>query len=270
MTRGMHLQTGVFEGGDGARLPYACAGRGTPVVLVHGFGLDHALWDPQWPALARGYRVLRYDLRGHGAAPPPAVPYSHAADLAALLDSLDARPAHVVGLSMGGRIALRLALEVPAAVRSLTLVDSVLEGHPMSEDWSQRWRAVIATARAGDVAAARRAWLAHPLFAPTRSSAEAGKAFDAMIERYSGWHWLHRDPELASTRPALEALASVSVPALVVVGEHDLPEFQAIARRLVADLPQATLAVIAGAGHLPNLEAPEAFNDVLLAHLAAC
>lgn len=254
---------------DGGRLRYEIAGRGEPVVFVHGFGLDRSLWEPQWAALRGRYRAIRYDLRGYGESTLPAGPYTHDGDLGALLDACQARPAHLVGLSMGGSVALRLALEAPGAVRSLTLVDTMLEGYRMSEAWSQRWRAVVAVARGGDVAAAKRLWREHELFATARGRPEVGAQLEAMLARYSGWHWSHKDPAGAAARPAIELLPSVAVPTLVVVGEHDLPDFHGIARRLAADVPRATLAVIAAAGHVPNLEAPDAFDAVLLAHLAA-
>ncbi len=261
------LEPREFACADGGRLHYEVAGSGEPVVLVHGFSLDRAFWDPQWQALAARYRVIRYDLRGYGGSTLPTGPYSHVADLEALLAALEARPAHVVGLSMGGAVALGLALDVPRAVRSLTLVDSVLDGHRMSDDWGQRWRAVVAAGRAGDIDEARRLWSAHELFAPARNRPAAAVALAAMLARYSGWHWAEKDPVLAAATPAIARLGAVQVPTLVVVGEHDLPDFHGIAERLAAGIPGARLEVVADAGHLPNLEAPAAFNAVLLAHL---
>lgn len=251
---------------DGARLAYELGGDGTPVVLVHGFGLDAALWDPQWPEFTARHRVLRYDLRGHGASSLPAGRYTHGADLAALVAALGATPAHVVGLSMGGAVALELALAEPARVRSLTLVDAVLGGHPMSAEWGERWRAVVAAGRSGDVEGARRLWLANPLFAVARPATRAALA--AMVARYSGWHWRERDPVAAAAVPAAERLGEVRAPTLVVVGEGDTPDFRAIATRLAAGIPGASLAVLAGAGHVPNLDVPPAFNAAVLAHLA--
>jgi 3-oxoadipate enol-lactonase len=255
---------------DGGLLRYEIGGHGEPVVFVHGFSLDRSLWEPQWAAVSARHRAIRYDLRGYGESTLPDGPYTHVGDLGALLGALEARPAHVVGLSMGGIVALGLALKAPDAVRSLALIDTVLDGHRMSEAWSQRWRTIVATARGGDVAGAKRLWLAHELFATSRALPDVRVAVGAMLDRYSGWHWSHQDPVGAAARPATELLASVAVPTLVVVGERDLPDFQDIARRLARDVPRATLTVIAQAGHLPNLEAPDEFNDVLLAHLSAC
>jgi 3-oxoadipate enol-lactonase len=255
---------------DGGRLRYEIGGHGEPVVFVHGFSLDRSMWEPQWAPVSARHRAIRYDLRGYGESTLPDGPYTHVGDLGALLGALEARPAHVVGLSMGGIVALGFALAAPDAVRSLALVDTVLDGYRMGEAWSQRWRTIVAAARGGDVAEAKRLWLEHELFATARATPAVGRAVGAMLDRYSGWHWSHQDPVGAAARPAIELLASVAAPTLVVVGERDLPDFQDIARRLARDVPRATLTVIAQAGHLPNLEAPDTFNDVLLAHLAAC
>src|SRR5664279_1549629 len=114
---------------DGGRLFYSIAGAGEPAVLIHGFGLDSAMWDAQWPVLQQRHRAIRYDVRGFGGSTVPGATYSHSEDLLGLLDFLGARPAHVIGLSMGGRLALRFALDHPDAVKSLTLIDSALEGY---------------------------------------------------------------------------------------------------------------------------------------------
>ena len=256
-----------FLGADGGQLCYSTAGTGEPVVLIHGFSLDAAMWDPQWRLLQKEFRVIRYDLRGFGGSTVPMGPYSHCDDLLGLLDLLAARPAHIVGLSMGGRVALRFALEQPACVRSLTLLDTALDGHAWSDEWTRRMDAIVAAARGGDVAAARRLWLADQLFAPAKLGPRLAVELTAMVERYSGWHWWNPDPVHRPVSPAIRELANVTAPTLVLVGELDLPDFQSIARRLAAEIPRATLCTIAGAGHMTNMEAPAAVNDLLLAHL---
>jgi pimeloyl-ACP methyl ester carboxylesterase len=127
--------TAVLER-PGARLVYEVAGDGPAVVLIHGFGLDMRMWDPQAGPLAARFRVVRYDCRGFGASGPldPAVPYTHAGDLVALLDHLDIGDAVLAGLSFGGRVALQAALAAPDRVRGLALLDAVLDGVP----WDSR------------------------------------------------------------------------------------------------------------------------------------
>ena len=267
------MQDMTFVCADGGRLHYCTAGTGCPVVLIHGLGLDASMWEPQWPALQREFRAIRYDVRGFGASTVPEAPYSHSDDLFGLLDFLGARPAHVIGLSFGGRLALRFALDHPSAVKSLTLIDSALEGHSWSSDWNQKMDSVLSAARRGDsvsVRAAKQLWLAHDLFAPAQRNAKLAAALAAMVERYTAWHWWNADPVRRSAVPAAKALAAVRCPTLVLVGELDLPDFQAIARRLAAEIPRATLHTVAGAGHMANMEAPDAVNERVLAHLRGC
>jgi 3-oxoadipate enol-lactonase len=251
---------------DGGWLNYRTAGDGDPVVLIHGFGLDLSMWDPQWRAFAQRYRVIRYDLRGYGESSLPDGPYSHVDDLLALIDFLGARPVHLVGLSLGGRVALRVAAQEPQAVRSLTLADPALDGHIWSADWLQRWRKMTDAARRDDLGCAKNLWREHILFAPANTQPSVAEALRVMIDRYSGWHLSHPDPGSAPAAPAAESLAGISIPALIMVGELDLPDFQAIARRLARDL-QAELRTIAGSGHMSNMEAPAVFNELVLQFL---
>jgi 3-oxoadipate enol-lactonase len=258
---------GIFVCADGGRLRYSTAGAGEPVVLIHGLGLDLSMWDPQWPVLQREFRAIRYDVRGFGGSTLPQGPYSHSDDLLDLLDFLDARPAHVVGLSMGGQLALRFALEHPAATRSLTLIDAALHGFRWSNAWTRKMGEIVSTARNGDVHAAKQLWLTHELFAPTQRDPQLATALAAMVERYSAWHWHNDDPVRRPKAPTIKALAAVSPPVLVIVGELDLPDFTAIAKQLAAEIPRATLRTIAGAGHMANMEAPAVVNALLREHL---
>jgi len=256
-----------FQCADGGWLQYAVLGKGDPVLFIHGFGLDFGMWDPQWPAFAARYRAIRYDLRGFGGSSLPEGRYSHVDDLLALIDHLGARPVHLVGLSLGGRVALRVAAQEPKAVRSLTLADPAMDGHAWSGDWLQRWRKMTEAAKQGDFLAAKKLWHEHILFEPAQRRPEVGLALKLMIDRYSGWHLGHPDPGISPDLPVAKTLPRISIPTLVMVGEHDLPDFQSIARRLAQDLPHATLRIIAGCGHMSNMEAPQVFNELVLEHL---
>ncbi|HEX3603849.1 MAG TPA: alpha/beta fold hydrolase [Steroidobacteraceae bacterium] len=261
------MTSGRFER-PGGWLKYEAAGDGDPVVFLHGFGLDAAMWDPQWPVFAAaGHRAIRYDLRGYGASSTPEGHYSHVDDYLALAEFLRAHPAHIVALSMGGRVALRIAAQEPEAVRSLTLVDTALDGHAWSKEWLQRSQQMMQAARRQDIFGAKQLWLQHPLFDPARGQAAVAASLEAMISRYSGWHWWQKDPDVTPQPPSAEVLARIAVPTLMIVGELDLPDFQSIARRVAADMPRVTLRAIPKAGHMVNMEAPREFNELVLEHL---
>ncbi len=249
----------------GARLVYEVAGDGPAVVLIHGFGLDMRMWDPQAGPLAARFRVVRYDCRGFGASGPfdPAVPYTHAGDLAALLDHLDIGDAVLAGLSFGGRVALQTALADPGRVRGLALLDAVLDGVPWDPESARALDEVDRRVRTGGVLAGREAWLAHPLFAAARERPDLAAALAAMVAGYPGQHWLGQDPHLPA-RPPIDVLEGVAVPTLVAVGQRDVPGFREMAAVLARRIPGAAYHVVAGAGHMINMEQPAAVNDLLI------
>ena len=261
----LEIQQGSAEV-NGTRLYYEAAGSGQPLVLLHGFSLDTRMWDGQFEAFAVRCRVIRYDLRGFGkSALPTSARYMHAEDLRALLEHLGAVPAHLLGLSLGGGIAIDFALTFPEAVRTLIPVDSTLGGFT----WSVDWRLEGARAREAGVEAAKELWLKHAQFEPARENPAVFARLKQMVGDYSGWHWLNRDPGHGPEPPANDRLEQLRAPALVVVGGRDLPDFHRIADRLEHHLPNARKIYLEGVGHLASMEAPERFNEIVFGFLAA-
>jgi len=256
--------TAVLER-PGARLVYQVTGDGPAVVLIHGFGLDMRMWNPQVGPLAARFRVVRYDCRGFGASGPldPAVPYTHAGDLVALLDHLDVGDAVLAGLSFGGRVALQAALAAPDRVRGLALLDAVLDGVPWDPESARALDEVARRVQAGGVLAGREAWLAHPLFAAARERPDLAAALAAMVAGYPGQHWLGQDPH-RPTRPPIDVLEGIAVPALVAVGQRDVPGFREMSAVLARRIPGAAYHVVADAGHMVSMEQPAATNDLLI------
>jgi len=258
---------------DEGRAPPS-AHRDTPVVLIHGHSADLRLWEPQVPALlGAGYRVVRYDVRGHGRSSVPATGYSwehYLADLRGLLDYLRVERTHLAGISMGGAIALQLALEEPARVASLTLLDSALPGFSYSPQFENDIERLREAVRAeGPRAALERHWLTHPIFEGVRRRPEAFAALRLMVPDYPAADYVDEAEYAPPERPAIERLHDVPVPALVVVGERDLADFRIIADILAENLPRARKLVVPDAGHLPSLERAEEVNPALLSFLAA-
>ena len=246
------------------RLYYEEAGAGAPVLLLHGFSFDTRLWDETFAALAPHYHVIRYDLRGFGQSAWPTGPYSHVEDACALLTHLGFDAAHVVGLSLGGSIAIDLAITHPERVRSLTVVDGILSGFV----WTKDWKPVNATARTVGLAEAKTLWLEDELFQPALAVPAAAARVRQMVADYSGWHWVNRDPARAIDPPALQRLETLAAPTLVFIGQHDAPDFHRIADALEHHVPRAMKIYMEGVGHVPPLEAPERFNERLLSFLA--
>ncbi len=249
----------------GARLAYEMTGDGPAVVLVHGFGLDMRMWDPQVEHLRARCAVVRYDCRGFGATGPldPAVPYTHAGDLLALLDHLGIPDAVLVGLSFGGQVVLRSALLAGPRVRGLVLLDAVLDGVPWDRGSADALEEVARQVAAGGSPAGRAAWLAHPLFSAARERPEVASQLAAMVAGYPGQHWLGQDPHQATRPEPIDALEEVAVPALVIVGERDVPGFLEMSAVLARRIPGASYRVVADAGHMVNMEQPAAVNALL-------
>ena len=162
---------------NGTSLYYEVAGTGQPLVLIHGFSLDTRMWNDQVEVFAEQYQVIRYDLRGFGqSALPTTVPYSHPDDLHALLAYLGIDQAFILGLSLGGAVAVDFAVTYPDATAALIATDAALiggytwvEGRPSAGLRKQAQQAGLEAAKAF--------WLHHPLFAPAREKpAVAGAA----------------------------------------------------------------------------------------------
>ena len=256
--------TGVLAR-PGGRLAYEAAGAGSAVVLVHGFGLDLRMWDLQVEALAENFRVVRYDCRGFGASGPldPAVPYTHAEDLLALLDHLGIEGAALVGLSFGGRVALQTVLAAPTRVRGVALLGAVLDGVPWDPASQAGVKEVARQIKMTGMLAARAAWLAHPLFAAAREHPDLAARLASMVAGYPGQHWLGQDPHRPAAPEPIDALEQVTGPVLVAVGQHDVPCFREMSAVLAHRIPGADYHLVADAGHMINLEQPTAVNELL-------
>jgi len=245
---------------DGVRIHYQLTGGsdgpgGTggalPVLLSHGFGETSRMWRPNLAALADGRPVISWDMRGHGRSGSPAELSEYTqdacvADMAALLDACGARRAVVGGLSLGGYLSLAFWLAHPDRVAALMLFDTGPGFR--SDEARQRWneRALKTAARLER----------DGLPADSAHSSAAGLALAArgMLTQQDG--------------RVMAALPAIDVPVLVLVGGED-EAFLGAADYVAAKIPRATKVVIPGAGHLANADQPAAFDQAVLAFLAA-
>lgn len=230
-------------------------GRPRSLVFVNALGTDLSIWDGVVADYAGEFRILRYDLRGQGLSDAPPAPYSiddHVADLAALLEASDIRGATVIGMSVGGMIALALAAARPDLARLLVLCDTAHKiGTP--EMWSARIEAVRANGLASIADAVLERWLS-PDFRQAHAVDLAG--YRNMLTRnpadgYIGTCATLRDSNLTSTAPRL------TQPTLCLVGEADGATPPALVQSLSALIPNAAFETIPGAGHLPCIEQPK-------------
>ena len=223
-------------------------GNGPPVILIHGFSLDHRMWAPQIEYLKRTHSVISYDLRGFGKSTTPCVPYSHYDDLNALMNYLQVPVAHIVGLSLGGEIGMDFAFTYPEKVASLTLLSTSLSGYKSTVDWTVR---------------SKEEWLDHDVFKPTKKHAEVFNDLQLIIQDYSGWHWTHKDPVIPINPDAFSRLESLHCPVTIITGENDMQYFQTIAEVIQSHVKHSFKHIIKGAGHMINLEKPGEVNALL-------
>lgn len=237
-----------------------------PVLLLGGsLGSTVAMWEPQVPALAARFRVVRYDARGHGGSPVPPGPYvidDLVADVVALLDHLGVRRASFAGLSLGGVTGMRLAALHPDRVDRLALVCTSARW-PDPQPWLDRAAAVRAggTASIADTVVQR--WF----------TADGAQREPALVERSRVMVAATPADGYAACCEALAAmdvrgdLARIVAPTLVLAGEQDAATPPAMLEAIAAGIAGARLQVLQGAAHLANLEQPEVVTAALLAHL---
>lgn len=247
---------------DDIRLYYEEAGDGDPLLFLHGLGSSTRDWFAQAPHFAEHYRVIRMDLRGHGRSEHPRGPYDiteFSRDVAVCLRRLDAGPAHIVGLSMGGMVSLQLAADALDLVRSLTIVNSMADArlHTWYDVWfylSRRFAVhLLGMRRVGRI-------IAHRLFVKPdqeelrrefikRWATNDRRAYLWSIDAIMGWSVEHR-------------LSEITAPTLVVSSEDDYTPVS-VHRRLAAQLPNAEHRVVKDARHALPVEKPEVFNALL-------
>ena len=260
----MAKQTGVLETGGG-RIYHEVEGTGEPVLFIHAGVADLTMWDEQVAALRDGFRVIRYEPRGFGRTETDAVPFSNRADIAALLDHLGERSAHVVGLSRGGMIALDFALEFPDRVRSLTVAAGGIGGYESPAEaaasiWEEPERLIEAKDWEAIADWETRYWADGPGQPEDRVPAVRRKVRDWVLANYRA-EKVEGQPEPLSP-PAIERLGDLRAPLLVLAGTLDDAGTTDSMRYLASRVPGARFEEFETA-HMINLEEPERFNVLL-------
>ncbi len=260
------VDTGYVEV-DGGRLYYERAGSGETIVLIHDGLVHREVWDGQFGAFAERYDVVRYDRRGYGKSPAPAATYSNIDDLAKLFDGLGIERAVLMGMSAGGGLAIDFTLEHPRRVTALVLVGAVVSGFGYTAHMTTRGGHYGPADRASTEAAIEY-WAVKDPYETAPGNKGAKERVKALIEANpqdldDAKHRFASPPR----RAALANLGEVAVPALVVVGEYDIPDVHAHAGAIAAGIRGARRFVVPDAGHLVPLEQPAAFNESTLAFL---
>jgi len=247
----------------GAEVWYDEAGDGDVVLLLHGGLGDSGLWEPVVPFLAERFRTIRSDLRFYGRSTGPVVPFSWQEDVVGLLDALGVKRAALGGLSMGGRLALDVALARPERIWALSHVAGGLGGHDSaaySEEQEARYEAAF---KAGELEAAMAVEL--DVWAPLGANERIRELWHATPDA-NGLPW-DLGPLRPPGAPAKARLGELSVPALVVTVSHDPPGHREAGLMVAREAPDVRHVEL-DSDHYVTLREPELLSRVLLEFLA--
>lgn len=264
------IVTGLAAVAD-TKLYYEMEGKGEPVVFIHETALDTRQWDAQWKSFARHFKVIRYDIRGFGQSARARDPHYPSEDLKELLDYLHIEKAHIVGLALGGNVALNFAAKYPGRVLKVVAADTPLDGFT---DYTPLLNATVG--RIIDLAShqgwhdeQQDVWLRSPLMRLYAADDKTVINLSEMICDYHGDHFINPRIDPAFGTPStLNLLSGISAPTLVLVGEKDEESFHRVANLLVKTIPNVRKRVIKGAGHLSNMDKPKVFNKLSIQFLS--
>lgn len=250
---------------NGIRISYTDHGKGIPVVFVHGFPLSKAMWEPQVAALSSSCRVIALDLRGHGESDAPLWHYTvemFADDIRGLLDHLSIPQAVLAGFSMGGYVVFAFYRKYRDRVKGLVLADT--RPQPDSVEGKQGRFKTAQTAQkdgAGAIAEAMIPKLLSP--ASVQSRFDLVEAVRQIITQTPIVGIVGDLMAMAERPDSVPFLSEITCPTLILVGEQDGLTPPADAKLMAEKIKKAQLVIIPGAGHLSNLENPEAFNSAV-------
>ncbi len=257
---------------NGLSIAYRDTGAGLPILFIHGHPFNQSMWDSQVAALSGKYRVITYDIRGYGASEVPAVEATTletmADDIAGLLDHLGIATAVVAGLSMGGQIAMAFAEQYPQRLAGLVLAATFPQADT-PEAAATRRATADRFVKQGSIPPGLEMLPKLLAAASIKNHPEIALDVFTMIARTPPAGAAAALRGRAGRKDYTSSLASICVPALIVVGTEDAYTNVDTAKQMQQAIPNSRLEVFEGIGHLPNLEATERFNGVLHRFLEA-
>ena len=249
---------------NGARIYYEQAGEGRPLVMLHAGIADSRMWSDQVEYFAPYYTVITCDLRGFGKTAMPKGRYAHYRDLAGLLDTLGCDSVILMGCSMGGSAAIDFALEYPERVLALVLVSSALDGYRFEDDRTRdSWKQVDKAVGKKKYDKAADLEIEQWVVGSWRSSAKVDSSIIDLVHDMIVTHYDNkpdRGEEEGPDELAIDRIAQIKAPTLILTGDLDASDILNIASLLDKEIPDSKKISILDTAHLPNLEKPVAFN----------
>ncbi len=265
-------QSGFAPSGN-AQIYYETAGAGQPLLMIHAGVADSRQWDAIFAHLAQRMHVIRYDMRGYGKSVPVDGEFSHIGDFMALLAHLKLhQPLVIMGCSMGGGLAMDVALTHPTSVQALIMVDSGPSGLELDVETPAKFAEAEQAYTAGDLD--RVAELETQIWfdGMNRKPSEVNQAMRALAYEMNR-HALALDAQGLGKRlpdtqtPAAGRLKELDIPVLVIVGAQDTPYMLAAADYMIEHIRTARKVIIEDAAHLPNMDQPDQFQRIVTAFL---
>ncbi|MGD8405383.1 MAG: alpha/beta hydrolase [Anaerolineales bacterium] len=265
------MTTGMAEI-NGTQLYYEVKGNGHPLLLVHAGVADSRMWETQFEAFSKEFKVIRFDLRGFGRSNMPSGSFSNREDIKALLDFLGIESVYLLGISFGGLIALDFTLAHPEYVNALVLGAPSVSGASPSERVRQFWDEEDAALEKDDLEGATeinlRLWVDGPHRESNQVSADVRELVREMQLNIFRKEIPDDVEEIDLEPPAIERLGEVEVPVQIMVGDLDLEEKLGLVDKLTEEISDCRKVVIPGVAHMLNMEKPEVFNRSVLAFLS--
>jgi 3-oxoadipate enol-lactonase len=238
-------------------------GDGEPILLIHGIDSDRRVWDKQVLELAEEYKTIRFDLRGFGKSDMPKGNFSNNEDILNLLNELGIEKVNLVGYSFGGTIAPHFAIEHPERVKRISLISPGLISYKWSKEIMDYFQEFQTCLRDGKHSDALNLLYWKTVYGPNREQKGLEEISEKLGEMFS--HAL-TIPRLGSLKPfpfEMKQLKQIEAPTLIMIGEKDFTDYHDIAQIYNQEIPNSTITIIKGSGHLLNLEAPDQVNRAI-------
>ncbi len=271
---------GTSPGKSTTRLYAEFAGQGDTMILLHGYGTDLRMWNSTFDRFARKFHVIRYDLRGYGQSgmPEEGFGYLHADDLKALMDAFRIKKAHLVGVSLGGKVVTEFVALYPERVHSAIISSGALTHIPdrssVSPTVVEAYNDTVfaynkRNIRRNDsigMAKLKRDWKKAMKQISGKQYSRIKKNLNRMIDDWPAWQWTHPEVDalIGDQADSLFLHQSVHPPMLLLIGQYDFTDNKKAMLRLGSICPEARIQTLQNAGHFSVMEEPNVFFERVL------
>lgn len=263
----MAKKTQSFKTRDGCQLVYEIKGKGSPLVLIHGWTFDRTMWSAQVPELSQHFTTITYDRRGCGESEGSPDLRKEVDDLTDLLNHLAIDSTYIMGMSQGARVALRYSVTHPEKVKAIILQGPPLDGYTpkLNHTIQIPLSHYSKLAMEGQIKAVRDEWLKHPLMHIPIPNPSVKRRIRKIINRYSGEDLTENMTEQMSFPINIaEKLHQITIPTLIIEGSEEISLLKEIANEILKGIKDSEKVVITGGGHLINFIEPEKYNKLVI------